>query len=139
MLFQLVKSNIIAFKETGVIYMAEKTQEGFGKQGYEQISAEFKAYEASLSEADQNDSSLWGKFLLKREDDGSGMFARTVDDTLHGMRLDVVKLIEEGQTEKAVRLGSLTKALGEKYSKMFKPVEEQGGTRFERAISLAGQ
>lgn len=115
--------------------MEQATENASKPASFEQIMAEFKALKKSLPKDEQQNPNLWGEFLLNRVDDGGWVFARTVDDSLHGMRQDVTKLVEAGKLDEAAKLGVLTKALGERYSAMFSPVEEQGGTRYERVIA----
>jgi len=103
---------------------------------FDQLTAEFDAYKKALPEEQQGDSNLWRKFLLNSQDDGSWVFARSMDDTLHGARQEVVKLVEEGKIQEATALGDLTKQMGERYSGMFKSVEvPTGGVKFERVKS----
>lgn len=100
------------------------------------LTAEFDTYKVVLTEEQQGDSNLWRKFLLNRPDDGSGVFARSMDDTLHGARQEVINLVEKGKIQEATALGDLTKQMGERYSGMFKSVKTRtGGVRLKRVKS----
>lgn len=103
---------------------------------FDDLIKEYERFTTELPEEQQVDVDLWNKFLLGREDDGSYIFARALQDALHSARRNIVKEVEGGNIQRAIDLGKLTRKMGERHDLMYREVTGPGGeTNFVRAKS----
>jgi len=103
---------------------------------FDDLTAEFDKWKSGLDETAQQQPRLWSTFLLNRPDDGSWVYARSMDDTIQGNNNEITRLVKAGKITEAQALGSLTSQMDARYASMWK--QEQavgGGVRSIRAIS----